>query len=166
MAHHELYTHKLRTLQSINYGMASGRWLPPTHFGRSLGLRVHQIQILSRIPAPKPPHEPRRVQVNLLHGMDPPHLGARRRALLPSPIPLLCRTKESLCTNGCQTLRYCRLDRLPRIHRLVDGQIRAERRPLCAWKPSSSVAVQIDDAFGHGVLMLHRHVLEWPLHPT
>ena len=45
------------------------------HEQRRLGVRVREIQKLPRIQNPESEHEPFRIQIDLLHGMDPPTLG-------------------------------------------------------------------------------------------
>lgn len=92
-----------------------------------MGRRVRKIQAQSRIQDVEFPHESRRVQADLLDGMDPSTMGQSCGCDLSASDSVLCSKEASEPKYGLETGRNLRLDRLSGRTGLVDGEEWIER---------------------------------------
>ena len=107
--------------------MEAGYGLSSTHECGGLGLRVCEIQVLSRIQAPQPPYDTLGIQVDILHGMGTSAVGPCRWVVLCPSNHLFHCEEKGIGENGFQDPWYNDFDRISGCARLVDGEIGIER---------------------------------------
>lgn len=145
--------------------MAPRHRLAPAHEPGRVGARVHQIQSLPGVRPAQLEHDASRVQADLLDGVDTPPVGQSDWRHLPPPDRLLHRPAQSDPLNGMETYWHMRHDRIPGLHRLVDGCKRLEGRPLRAREPSSRQPIPLDCPSRGCVCRLLLHATHGPWYP-